>query len=69
MNYFDNFKKSVEDENSFIGQLMVLASDVRLKIFADDFSFLENRCCLNAFDIQKNSRKVQRSDKVGHVYE
>jgi len=48
---------------------MVLASDVRLKIFADDFSFLENRCCLNAFDIQKNSRKVQRSDKVGHVYE
>jgi len=36
---------------------MVLVSDVRLKIFADDFSFLENRCCLNAFDIRKNFPK------------
>jgi len=30
--------KSVEDENSFIGLLMILASGVSLKIFADAFS-------------------------------
>ena len=39
---------------------MILASDVRLKIFADAFSLFglwENRCCLTAFDIRKNLPK------------
>jgi len=36
---------------------MILASDVRLKIFADAFSLWENRCCLSAFDIRKNLPK------------
>jgi len=30
--------KSVEDQNGFIGYLMISASDVRLKIFAGAFS-------------------------------
>ena len=33
--------KSVDDENVFIGLLIILASDVRLKIFADAFSIRE----------------------------
>jgi len=36
---------------------MISASDVRLKIFADDFSLWENRCCWSAFDIRKNLPK------------
>jgi len=36
---------------------MILASDVRLKIFADAFSLWENRCCKSAFDIRKNLLK------------
>jgi len=38
--------KSVEDENGFILELIILASDVRWKIFADAFSLWENRRCL-----------------------
>jgi len=49
--------KSVEDENSFIGLLMILASGVSLKIFADAFSLWENHCCWSAFDIWKNLPK------------
>jgi len=30
--------KSVDDEKGFIGELIILASDVRLKIVADAFS-------------------------------
>jgi len=36
---------------------MILASDVRLKIFADVFSLWENHCCLSALDIRKNFPK------------
>ena len=36
---------------------MTLASDVRLKIFADAFRLWENRCCLSAFEIRKNLPK------------
>jgi len=39
---------------------MILASDFRLKIFADDFSLWENRFCLSAFDIRKNLPKGLR---------
>jgi len=35
---------------------MILASDVRLEIFADAFSLWENLCCLSAFEI--TCRKV-----------
>jgi len=38
---------------------MILASDVRLKIFADAFSLWENRCC-SALDIRKNLPKSLR---------
>jgi len=36
---------------------MILASDVRLKIFPYAFSLWENRFCLGAFDIRKNMPK------------
>jgi len=40
--------------------LMILASDVRLKIFADAFSLWENRSYLSTFDIRKNMPKGLR---------
>ena len=52
--------KSVEDEKGFIGKLMILASYVRLKIFADAISLRENRCCLRAFDIRKKLAEMSR---------
>ena len=53
-----------------IVQLVLSASDVRWKIFADAFTLWENRYCLSAFDIRKNLPKsVAQHQKVGHVNE
>ena len=38
MNDFDNFNESVGDKKDVTGYLLILASDVRLKIFADAFA-------------------------------
>jgi len=37
---------------------MILASDVRLKIFADAFTWWENRCYFSTLDIRKNFLKA-----------
>ena len=63
MNNFPGLDKKELDINlelkkKIIGQLVLSASDVRLKIFADAFSLWENRCCLSAFDIRKNLPKI-----------
>ena len=39
---------------------MILASDIRWKIFAYGFSLWENRCCLSVCDIRKNLPKGLR---------
>jgi len=61
LNNFPGLDKKELDINGelkkIIVQLVLSASDVRLKIFADAFSLLENRCCLNAIDIRKNLPK------------
>jgi len=44
---------------------MILASDVRLEIFADAFSLWENR---SRSIFEKTCRKLSRSANVGHVY-
>ena len=40
---------------------MILASDFRLKIFADVFSLWENRCCLNLKKLAEKCRAALKS--------